>query len=198
MKLLKITLFTFIFTLSAQAFAMDFKSDSSIIKGENGGIDFTYSEPEIFFTEPGILKLSVIWEILNCFGWDNGTPINECVNLEFVVKNRTGEGDQFFISDLMGQNCLTDGCEGIAKLPLVALLSPLEYQKWEMGLVVIKQLFLHLGYLGEEDQFGRIFGREISDAFYKLKFILNGTGPGSVSVISLKRYNGYVPPVPFN
>lgn len=95
MKNVKIMLLSLMFALSGQTFAVNHDSvDLGIQQDE--GIVYTYSEPEMFFTTPHELKLSVIWEILNCFHWDNGTPIDQCVNLEFLVVNETAAGDQLF------------------------------------------------------------------------------------------------------
>ncbi|MEK6623949.1 MAG: hypothetical protein AABY86_03210, partial [Bdellovibrionota bacterium] len=127
------------------------------------------------------------WEILNCYQWDDGEPINQCYNFEFYVIHKTAGGDQAFISFLEGAQCLTDSCEAIVKLPLVPVLTPLEYAKYKMGLMVIKEINLHLAFGGEEDRLGRIVGRKLASASYHLKFILNGTGFERVAIIRMER-----------
>jgi hypothetical protein len=181
------------FIYGGNTFSNERSIDVPEFKGGNRGLDFRYSDPEMFFTEPGVLKLSVVWEILNCFTWEYDRPVDQCFNLEFYVVNETGFGDQVFISQLEGTGCLTDGCEGIIRLPLVALLTPDEYIKHELGIRIIKHLRLHLAFGGEEDEFGRVVGRKIAKPYYDLKYILNGTGFGSVSVIRMERVNGGAP-----
>lgn len=188
MKNVKIMLLSLMFAFSGQTFAASHDSVDLGIEQESG-IVFTFSEPEMFFTTPNELKLSVIWEILNCFDFSNGTPIDQCVNLEFLVVNETVAGDQLFTSDLEGE-CLQGDCEAIIRLPLVAVLTPTELVAWSMGQVVEKTLFLHLGFLGEEDDFGRTVGRQVSEAHYQLDYILNATGPGSVAIVGFTRING--------
>ena len=56
---------------------------------------------------------------------------------------------------------------------------PIEY--WNSGKTRLIQ---------EEDENGRIVGRKVTDTYYKLKYILNGTGFGSVAVIKMERVNG--------
>ncbi|HAZ13533.1 MAG: hypothetical protein A2X86_13460 [Bdellovibrionales bacterium GWA2_49_15] len=158
----------------------------SAIKAQ-GGIDFTYSAPEMFFKEPEILKLGAIWEILNCYAWEDGRPFDQCVNLEFYVVSSESYGDHVFRSILEGTGCFADGCDAIVELPLNTILNPVEYENYQAGSVVTKEITMRLAFGGEEDEFGRIVGRKFASAFYTLTFILNGTGFGSVSVISFNR-----------
>ncbi|MBI2521721.1 MAG: hypothetical protein HYV97_15000 [Bdellovibrio sp.] len=142
MKHLVLLVISFMFLTLGNAFADEGTgpNDNNSQCGHGVGIDFTYSSPEMFFPEPDVLKLSVIWEILNCFEWRHGRPVNQCRNLEFLVKSPIVGGEAVFTSVLEGTECLTDGCEAIVRLPLVALLTPDEYERYRMGLVVIKDI----------------------------------------------------------
>lgn len=184
MKHFVLLVISFMFLTLGNAFAEDGDLNRPQV---GGGIDFTYTGPEMFFPEPGVLKLSVIWEILNCFEWHHGRPVNQCRNLEFYVVSPITGGDAVFTSVLEGTECLTDGCEAIVRLPLVALLTPVEYERYKLGLVVVKDIQLYLAFGGEEDEFGRIVGRHLAGAHYDLRFVLNGTGFGTVAIISLER-----------
>ncbi|HAZ13635.1 MAG: hypothetical protein A2X86_13970 [Bdellovibrionales bacterium GWA2_49_15] len=186
MKHVILLLFSFVFLTLGTALAKGPKAEGLLANGY-GGIDFTYSSPECFFTEPEILKLSTVWEILNCYTWEDGFPINQCRNLEFYVVSNTSSGEVAFTSFLEGTQCLTDPCTTFVRLPLTTVLTTLEYDKYQMGLVVIKDLRMHLAFGGEEDQFGQIVGRKLANAYYDLKLILNGTGTGSIAIIGMSR-----------
>jgi len=187
MKNLVLVVLSLLFIYSGSTFA-NASSYMDKNNGVTGGIDFTYSQPEMFFTDQYTLKLSVIWEILNCFAWEDGVPVDQCQNLEFYVINDTVGGEQPYISQLEGTSCL-DGCEAIVKLPLTSLLTPDEYTKYLLGVVIFKHVRLHLAFGGEEDQYGRVVGRKIACTYYDLKFVLNGTGFQTVSVVRLERIN---------
>ncbi len=186
MKHLALLVISFMFLTLGTALARDVDVSKAAM-AESGGIDFTYSTPEIFFTEPEVLKLSVVWEILNCFKWEDGKPINQCYNLEFYVVNPTSIGDIAFTSILEGTECLNGPCDAITTIPLVSLLTPEEYARYQMGIFVMKDIRLHLAFGGEEDEFGRIVHRHLAEAFYNVKIIFNGTGFGSVSIMSMER-----------
>ncbi|MBI2521719.1 MAG: hypothetical protein HYV97_14990 [Bdellovibrio sp.] len=188
MKHLSILVLSLIFLAFGKVSAKEADVQSMLTKGF-GGIDYTYSSPEIFFSDPDTLKLSAIWEILNCYFWDEEDHlINQCFNLEFYVVNPTPGGDMAFTSILEGSQCLTEeNCEAIVQMPLVALLTPLEYEKYQLGLIVMKDIRLHLAFGGEEDVFGRIIGRKLATAYYDLKFVLNGTGFGSIAIMRMDR-----------
>lgn len=196
--------------------------------GKSKGVEYTYSNPEMFFTTPHELKLSVNYDILNCFVWEDGVPVDKCFNFEFYVINKVeemGNGHLFqeYISDIMHDDCQLppddgddggddgddDGgddtpgegrksgtCEAIIKLPLAGLLNPAEYASWLQGEMIEKKLKLFLAYAGEEDDFGRTLGREISDICYKLHYVLNGTGFGSVAIIKFEMKKHCSPPAP--
>ncbi len=184
MKHLVFLVISFMFLTFGNAFAADGDQQPTV-----GGLDFTYSTPEVFFTEPEVLKLGVVWEILNCYAWHNNRAINECENLEFYVINPTAMGDIAYTAILESTGCLIndDACTTKVRLPLESLLSPVDYEKYKMGIVVMTDLQLHMAFGGEEDQFGRIVHRHLARAWYDIKLILNGTGYGTVSVISMER-----------
>ncbi|HAZ13851.1 MAG: hypothetical protein A2X86_14350 [Bdellovibrionales bacterium GWA2_49_15] len=192
MKHFLLLVISFMFLTLGSAFASDTvaKTDGD---GDSSsrccGLDFTYSGPEVFFTEPEVLKLSVIWEILNCYAWHHGRTVNQCENLEFYVVSPGPGGDVAFTSILESTGCLVndDACTTKVRLPLSSILAPADYERYLMGLVVYKDLRLHMAFGGEEDQFGRIVGRKLACPYYDIRIVLNGTGFGSVAVISLER-----------
>lgn len=156
----------------------------STIQSKHGGLDFNFYKPEMFFKDFDTLKLSVEYEIFNCYARDrNQRPINQCADMKFVVISETESDNRYFKAPLNDDsNCVSEDCYTIVKLPIVAILEPWEYKWFLNGKTVYKKLTLKLAFLGRHGK------KRFAKHFYELEFILNPTGLGTSAIISFNSF----------